>query len=128
MRRKRLLYLCAFTVLFAAEILIGVFCHDRFVRPYLGDVLVIPLLCCLLRVALPERPRLLGIYMILAGIAAELLQLARLGQRLGLEGTLPGIILGACFDWADIGCYIIGGLLFLLIEDVLRRRATRGRK
>lgn len=45
--RRRGPYLLAFLLLLAAETAIGLFVRDRFVRPYLGDVLAAALLCCL---------------------------------------------------------------------------------
>ena len=43
--KKRLPYLLAFILLLLLEIIIAVFVHDRFIRPYVGDVLVTVLLC-----------------------------------------------------------------------------------
>lgn len=49
MRAGRRWYALAFGLLLLLEALIAVFVHDRFVRPYLGDVLVVVLLYCLAR-------------------------------------------------------------------------------
>ena len=38
--KSRLPYIIAAVVLLIVEILIGLFVHDGFVRPYIGDVLV----------------------------------------------------------------------------------------
>ena len=43
-----------FLALLATEVLIALFVHDDFVRPYLGDVLVVPVIFFLLRAAFPE--------------------------------------------------------------------------
>ena len=51
-----------FWALLATEVLIALFVHDDFVRPYLGDVLVVPMIFFLLRVAFPERIKLLPLY------------------------------------------------------------------
>lgn len=37
--KKRLPYIIAFVILLVTEIYIGVFVHDKFIRPYVGDVL-----------------------------------------------------------------------------------------
>lgn len=42
--KKRLWYLTAFVILLMVEICIALFVHDRFIRPYVGDVLVTVLL------------------------------------------------------------------------------------
>lgn len=49
MRAGRRWYALAFGLLLLLEALIAVFVHDRFVRPYLGDVLAAVLLYCLAR-------------------------------------------------------------------------------
>ena len=48
-KNKRWLALCCFAALLAVEILIGRFGHG-FLRAYVGDVLVIPLIYCFVRI------------------------------------------------------------------------------
>lgn len=108
----RRFYCAAFALLLAAEAGIACFVHDAFVRPYLGDVLVIVLLYCLGRGVLGLRGRWLVPAATALGAAAECLQYFRLADRLGLaEGSVLRIALGSTFDWADLLCYLAGGLL-----------------
>lgn len=116
---KRFVYLLLSLTFLLIEIQIGLFVHDSFVRPYVGDVLVIILLCCLARIVLPEKPIYLGLYMIAVGIVAELLQLLHLDVYLHVEETVLGIILGSTFDIWDIVCYSIGGILFWGAERII---------
>ena len=58
-----------FLALLATEVLIALFVHDDFVRPYLGDVLVVPVIFFLLRAAFPERIKLLPLYIFRLKIA-----------------------------------------------------------
>ena len=60
-----------FLALLATEVLIALFVHDDFVRPYLGDVLVVPVIFYLLRAAFPERIKLLPLYIFLFAAAVE---------------------------------------------------------
>ena len=60
--KKRIPYLVAFVLLLGIEVLIGLYVRDAFVRPYVGDVLVAVLLCCLARCFLPDKPQLLGLW------------------------------------------------------------------
>ena len=60
--RQRLIYGAAAVVLLAAEILIALFVRDAFVRPYGGDILVTVLICCFLRIFLPDGLKLLPLY------------------------------------------------------------------
>ncbi len=41
MKKIRLKYLAVFIILLAAEIVIALYVHDSFVRPYMGDMLVV---------------------------------------------------------------------------------------
>lgn len=114
-----------FLFFLCVEILIGAFVHDQFIRPYFGDVLVILLLCCFMRILLPSKPVGLGLYMIVVGVVAELLQLMHLDVLLHLEGTPLGVILGSTFDIIDIFCYVVGGLLFFIFERMLAAFRSR---
>lgn len=123
--RKRRAYFLAGLLLLAAEIVIGLFVRDRFVRPYLGDVLAAALLCCLARLVFPDKIRLLAFWVFLFCAAAEALQAFGLTARLGLQGTVFGVLLGSTFDFADILCYLGGCLLVFLAETLWKRRKSR---
>lgn len=114
---SRRFYCAAFLLLLAAEGYIACFVRDAFVRPYLGDVLVIVLLFCLGRGPLGIRGKWLVPGVTALGVLAEALQYLRLADRLGLEPASPlRIILGSTFDWADLLCYLCGGVLLAAWE------------
>ena len=119
--KKRWVYLGWFLGLLAVEYLIGAFARDDFVRPYVGDLLVTVLLCCLVRVFFPEGSRLLPVWVFLFAAGVECSQLLELPKRLGLEGTVLAVALGATFDWKDLLCYLAGCGLFALAERVRKR-------
>ena len=52
---KRVFYLLATIVLIAVEVLIALFVHDNFVRPYIGDVIVVVVIYCFVRIFVPEK-------------------------------------------------------------------------
>lgn len=122
-RKKRAAYLIAAAVLFGTEVFIALFVHDRFVRPYLGDVLVVLFLYAFVRIFIPERIALLPLYIFLFASAVEALQYFELVKVLGLEkNRVLSVVLGSTFDWKDIGCYAVGCLLIGLYEVFCRRR------
>ena len=61
-RKARLLYLLSFLVLLGIEILIALFVHDEFIRPYIGDVLAVIVLYAAVRIIRPDGIRLLPLY------------------------------------------------------------------
>lgn len=111
--KKRLHYLFAFVALLGIEILIGAFIRDAFIRPYVGDMLVTVLLCCLGRVVFPDRFPWLPTAVFGFAVAVECAQLIRIPA---LDGTILGIILGSTFDWKDIVCYGVGCLGFAAVD------------
>lgn len=124
MTRKRWGYLLFFIVLFLTEAGIALFIHDRFVRPYVGDILIPILLCCFVRCIVPNKPRLLALYVFLFSASVELSQLLKLADQLGIQSRVLRIAMGSTFDWADIVCYFIGCVLFYVAEKWLTHRMT----
>ncbi len=108
-RKKRIVYLVATVVLFIVELLIALFVHDDFIRPYVGDVLVVVLLYTFVRIFIPEGVRLLPLWIFLFAAGVEVLQYFRLAEVLGLsDNRVLSVIIGSVFDWKDIVCYGVG--------------------
>lgn len=117
LKQTRIAYFLIFFSILLVEICIALFVHDDFIRPYVGDVLVTVLLCCLSRAVFPKLHPALPVFG--ASLAAELWQWLGLTGKLGLDRTALGIILGATADWRDLVCYAAGCLLFSAAEYVL---------
>lgn len=111
-------------VLLGIEILIGAFVpHTMWLRSYGGDVLVIPLIYCLVRIFVRILPRTMPLLMCGVGFLAELAQYFHLSDRLGFaRGSLPSIILGTSFSPADLACYVAG--MLLIYGVMLLRKET----
>ena len=121
--KKRLVYFIVFALLFAAEVLIALFAHDSFIRPFVGDVLVVILLCAFLRILIPEKIKLMPVFATAFAVAIEIMQYFDFVKLLGLENNIVlSTALGRTFDIKDIICYSIGGLIFFIAETLLRRR------
>jgi len=45
-----------------------------------------------------------------------------LTEKLGLQGTVMGIIIGSTFDWKDIFCYALGCIAFAVAERLLNKK------
>lgn len=122
--KKRIVYLLCALILLTAECLIGAFIRDRFIRPYVGDVLVTVLLCCLIRVLWPNGSRLLPVWVLLFSGAVECSQLLDLPALLGLDGPIWATVLGSTFDWKDLLCYAAGCVLFALAGQLCNRKRS----
>ena len=128
-KNKRWLALCCFAAPLAVEILIGRFGHG-FLRAYVGDVLVIPLIYCFVRIFYVRRCIWLPAAVGGLGILAEVLQYFNLCGLLGIpKGSLLGILLGSSADFGDIVCYAVGVALIYAAEWALvkvRRKRDEG--
>lgn len=124
--KKRLLFAGIFALLFGIECLIALFIRDRFIRPYVGDMLVMVLLYFFVRIWRPKGVRYLSLWIFLFAAAVEGSQYLRLAAFLGIE-HIPAarIVLGSTFDWKDIACYGVGCLLTAWLE---RRYPVLGRE
>ncbi len=104
--------------LFCLEACIAAFLHDRIIRPYVGDLLAVVFLYCLVKSAapaLPVGPTVGGV--LLVAYALEALQYVHLLQHLGLQQVrLVAIVLGSHFEWIDMVAYTFGALLILITE------------
>lgn len=119
-RKKRIAYGMATIMLFIVELLIALFVHDNFIRPYVGDVLVVVLLYTFVRVFLPEGVRLLPLYIFLFAAGVEVLQYFRIAEVLGLsDNRILSVVIGSVFDVKDIVCYGVGCVLLIIITEVL---------
>jgi hypothetical protein len=106
---KRLLYAMAFFAVLGIEIFIGLRVRDNFVRPYVGDVLVVILIYFFVRIFLPNGLRLLPLYIFLFASAVEALQYINVVRILGIQDNVfLATVIGASFSWPDILCYAVG--------------------
>ncbi|ABX43274.1 ribosomal maturation YjgA family protein [Lachnoclostridium phytofermentans] len=122
-RKYRIKYAVAFIVLIIIEVLIALYVHDNFVRPYIGDVLVVIVLYSAIRVIIPEKYVLMPLYLFVFAAGVEFLQYFKLVQALGLQNnTFFRIILGSTFDWMDILCYGVGCVILGVYEWIVRNR------
>ena len=122
MKRNRLraTYFAIFVAILCIEILIGVYVRDAFVRPYVGDVLVVVLIYCAVRVIFPTGIKLLPLYVFAFSCGVELLQLVDVVNLLGIpRGSLLAILIGSTFSVADLVCYAVGCTLAALLTKLL---------
>lgn len=115
MMKKRLFYLLSFLVILAIEIAIGLYVRDAFVRPYLGDALVVVLIYCFIRIFLPRGLPWLPVYVFAFACFIEILQYFRLADLLGVTNPVARVVVGSTFDFKDIVSYAAGCVFILLV-------------
>jgi len=117
--KKRIQYVMAFIVLLLLEVIIALFVHDRFIRPYIGDALVVVVIYCFVRIFIRDRIKLLPVYIFIFAVIIELLQFFNIAGLLGLGGNaLARVIIGTSFDWKDIICYAVGCVFIVIMSKV----------
>lgn len=100
------------------ESFIALCVHDGFVRPYVGDALVVMLLYFGVRSFSRLRPWPLAVGVLCFAFAVEMTQAAGLIHALGLSrNTLARLVLGNTFQWGDLVCYAVGTLAALGIDQ-----------
>ncbi|EXG87062.1 MULTISPECIES: ribosomal maturation YjgA family protein [Lacrimispora] len=121
--RLNMKYLCAFIVVFIIEVLIAVFVNDKFIRPYVGDMLVVVLIYCFIRSFVAKEVKLLPLYIFVFAALTEVGQYFHLAKLLGLSDyKIARIMIGSTFDLKDIACYLAGCTGLFLYEIVKRRK------
>ena len=110
--------LIATTLLFTL-IIIALFVRDSFVRPFVGDILVVIFLYTLFRsIFCIKRPKRLALFVVVFAFIIEFAQYLDVLERFGLENASAlTIILGATFDWVDLMAYALGACACLLLDS-----------
>lgn len=127
--KKRLLYLTVTVILLAVEVFIALYIHDDFVRPYIGDVIVVIVVYTFVRIFIPNGIRLLPLYVFLFAVIVEVLQWFHIVDLLGLaDNRFLSILIGGVFDVKDIVCYGAGSVLLGIYEYLMREKRAFGGK
>ncbi len=116
-KQKRIIYVIATVLLLAIEVCIALFVRDRFIRPYVGDMLVVIVIYTFIRIVIPEKCRLLPFYIFLFAAGVEVLQWVGIVELLGLQDNqFFRVLIGSNFDVKDILCYAAGCAILGLYE------------
>jgi hypothetical protein len=107
-------YFLLFLLIFIIEIVIAKYVHDSFIRPFVGDSLVVVLMFAFLKFFLLIENKIIALGVLLFAFFVETMQYFNLIKILGLEhNKLMCIILGTTFAWEDFLAYTVGFFLCL---------------
>ncbi len=97
---------------------IALFVNDAFIRPTLGDVLVVIWLYYVIRSVVNLPTRWIVAATVMIAYVVEIAQYLNVPELLGLAPGSPlRIIFGSTFDWFDLLAYSVGGVVCLLISS-----------
>lgn len=111
--------------LFIIEVFIALYVHDRLIRPYGGDYLVVILIYCAVKSFIKAAPLKIAIGVLLFSYCVEILQYFHIVDRLGLSGNkIARIVIGYGFEWMDLLAYTFGISTVLFLERLSRKCFT----
>jgi len=112
-------YFTLTVLLFIAEVCIGLYMHDAFIRPYGGDYLVVILIYCFIKSFMNTPVGVTAICVLLFAYAVEVSQYFHLVYALGLgKSPLAKALLGTSFSFVDLLCYTLGIITVLVAEQL----------
>lgn len=124
--RLRIIYGVTFALIFIIEIFIALFVRDDFIRPYIGDVLVTVLICSFARFFIPEKIKLMPVFIFAFSALVEIGQYFDFVKLLGLDDNVfISTLLGRTFSVADLICYALGCIAFALFDYLIKRKSRR---
>lgn len=116
-------YLTTALVIFMIEVLIALYVHDDFVRPWGGDLLVVVLLYCIVRGVTRLNVVAAASCVLIFSWFIEALQYLQIIRILGLEGNaIARTIIGTTFSWSDIVAYTLGIVFVVGFEMVMEKK------
>lgn len=119
-KQMRMRYLLIAFVLIIVEFIIGIFVHDKIIRPYGGDVIVVIILYALVRSVFVKSKQPISVYVFVFAFAYEFTQKIPLVDLLGFSSGFMRALMGTSFSWIDILCYLVGCTL-CLGHDIFQR-------
>ena len=119
-------YFLLAVLIFIIEILIARFAHDRIVRPYIGDLLVVILIYCFIKSFFDTPVLKTALGVLLFAYIVEILQSFDIITKLGLQDIgWARIAIGTSFAWIDLIAYTAGIALVICIEKIMASKKTQ---
>ena len=128
--KRRVVYLISAMICFAICVLIvAFFSQARFIRGFIGDVVIISLMYFLIKVFIDVKPLMLALFTLTAAFVVEFLQYFRIIDFLGLKHSrVARIVIGSVFDPMDLLAYFIGAILVYAIDTGLIKKYVLNRR
>jgi len=119
-------YFALFILVFTIECLIALYVHDNFIRPYLGDVLVVILIYCFVKSFVNLPVLTAAVAVLVFAFIIEFLQFLNTVEKLHLEkNKIASTVIGTSFSWMDILMYVVGIAIVIAVEKYLFKKEVR---
>lgn len=110
-------------IFFIVEVCIALFVQDNFIRPFMGDVIVVWFVYYFIKTFLNCKPIDIVLFTLAFSFAVEIGQYFKLIHTLDLQHSkLARIVIGTSFSWWDLLCYVIGFAVLFLLDKDLRKK------
>jgi hypothetical protein len=110
-------------IIFVIEVLIALYVKDKFIRPYVGDVLVVIMIYCFIRAYVDASAIKVSAFVLTFAVTLEILQYFQLIDLIGLRhNKLARIVIGTRFEWLDLVAYVVGIGIVIVVERMKDRR------
>ncbi len=105
-----------FLIVLIIEVGIARYVRNSLIRGYGGDILVVPLIYNFIRIFSHGDRNKTICFVVSFAIFVEILQFYKIVEVIGIESRFLRIAIGNTFDFKDVICYLIGGLLVYLFN------------
>lgn len=120
-------YFILAVVLFLIEVYIAVYVRDAIIRPYIGDLLVVIFLYCLVKAFVNTPPVKTALGVLAFSYLIELSQYLNLVKHLGLQRSrVANVVMGNSFEWIDMVAYTAGIAIVIAVEYWRSRNGFTG--
>lgn len=110
-------YFLLAVILFFVEVFIALFIDDKLIRPFVGDVLVVILIYCAVRIFLNVDYFRAALGVLIFACTIEILQYFDYVRLLGFEqNRILSVALGRTFEWLDFAAYFVGFVIIPVLE------------
>lgn len=124
--KKRIPYIAGFALLLVIEVLIALFIHGGFIRFYMGDVIVVWVIYCFMKMLFPEiNGYFTALGVMIFAFVTEFLQYIHIVDILGL-GNIQFFrtLIGTSFSVVDLVCYAVGTVVTVVLIFIKNKIRT----
>lgn len=118
-----LTYFVLTILLFLTEVAIALFIHDKWIRPFFGDFLVVILLYCAVKSICSISVYRAAAFVLIFSYVIEISQYFNYVEVFGLQDQpLARVVMGTYFSWIDLAMYTLGLIFIVIVENLIARR------